>query len=167
MRTTIVASAAAPSPASREPPARSMVDTRALTSSRHPGSDAGVGGWGAGVLPDVVERSRINPPDGCRNSAWSRRSRPGLSDDGRSTQLRRGSALPVVLLIMRPGIGLTSSAPRPVVVPDDVVAQDSEAFDLDLDLVAGLQQPRRGPGVAHARGRAGREEVAGAQRHRP
>ena len=42
--------------------------------------------------------------------------------------------------------------------------QDAEPLDLDLDDVAGLQQPRRRAGVADAGRRAGGQQVARAQR---
>ena len=48
-------------------------------------------------------------------------------------------------------------------VVDDGVAQDAEALDLDLDDVAGLQQPRGRAGVADAGRRAGGQQVARAQ----
>src|SRR3954451_6081851 len=47
---------------------------------------------------------------------------------------------------------------------DDAVGQDAEPLDLDLDGVAGLQQPLRVAGVADAGRRAGGEQVAWAQR---
>ena len=49
-------------------------------------------------------------------------------------------------------------------VADDGVAQHAEPLDLDLDDVAGLQQPRRRAGVADAGRGAGGQQVAGPQR---
>ena len=48
-------------------------------------------------------------------------------------------------------------------VVDDGVGQDAEPLDLDLDDVAGLQQPRGRAGVADPGRRAGGEQVARAQ----
>src|SRR3954451_17727921 len=49
-------------------------------------------------------------------------------------------------------------------VLDDAVVEDAEPLDLDLDDVAGLEQPPRVAGVTDAGRRAGGEQVAGAQR---
>src|SRR3954463_3357536 len=52
-------------------------------------------------------------------------------------------------------------------VLDDGVGQDAEPLDLDLDGVAGVQQPGRGAGVADTGRRAGGEEVSGSDGQRP
>ena len=62
-----------------------------------------------------------------------------------------------------PAIGRPRAARASGVVSDDRVAQHAQALDVDLDDVAGLEQPWRGAGVPDARRRAGRQQVAGLQ----
>src|SRR5215218_8195064 len=61
---------------------------------------------------------------------------------------------------------LTAPSALPCGVVDDGVPKDADALDLDLDDVAGLQEPRWRAGVADAGRRAGGQQVARAQGER-